>query len=90
MPQIIAVPDINVFVSGTTISQSYPGQVIVAGTTPVNVCQDPEDNALFSCAVEAKANYIVSGDEKHVLPIGSYKGVKTVSPREFVEEILTT
>ncbi|MFZ5932490.1 MAG: putative toxin-antitoxin system toxin component, PIN family [Patescibacteria group bacterium] len=139
----IAVLDINVFVSGTTIAQSYPSQVldlwkhgfyqlaiselmlqrmrqvysypkvvrlthmgrvdvdnfldnirgsaiVVPGTTNVNVCEDPEDNQLFSCALEAEANYIVSGDKKHVLAVDSYKGIKTLSPKDFIAEILTT
>lgn len=141
-PLVIAVLDINVFVSGTTPFQSYPAQIlnlwkeeffilatsepilqkmrlvylypqiakithkdeasvdnflndirknaiVVPGKTQVNVCKDPEDNQLFSCALEANADYVVSGDKKHVLPVGSYKGIRAISPKNFVEEILT-
>lgn len=142
VPLPIAVLDINVFVSGTTIAQGPPAQVInlwrqgryevatselllarmrqvylypkvtkvtrmregeideflhdirqsaivVAGTTPVNVCKDPEDNVLFATALEAHAHYIVSGDQKHVLPIGSYQGIRTLSPAAFLKELRT-
>src|SRR5260221_8553230 len=40
---------------------------IVSGTTQVSVSTDPEDNTLFACALEARARYIVSGDDRHVL-----------------------
>jgi putative PIN family toxin of toxin-antitoxin system len=59
--------------------------VIVPGTAPVDVCEDPTDNMLFACAYEAGADYIVSGDEKHVLPVGSFQGIPVVRPTEFAK-----
>jgi putative PIN family toxin of toxin-antitoxin system len=59
--------------------------ITVPGTTPVDVCRDPTDNSLFACAIEAQADYIVSGDTRHVLPVGTYQGIPVVSPREFIE-----
>ena len=61
---------------------------VVAGTTPVNISPDPDDDKLFSCAIEANANYIVSMDKNHVLSVPEYKGVKTMHPTEFVSEVL--
>ena len=29
----------------------------------------PADNRILECAIEAKANYLVSGDKKHILPL---------------------
>lgn len=58
--------------------------IIVPGTTPVNVSPDPDDNKIFACAIEAGVDYIVSGDQKHVLSVGTFEGIPTVSPREFV------
>lgn len=45
---------------------------------------DPDDNRFLECAVEADADYLVSGDEQHVQPIGEYRGIQVVSPREFL------
>ncbi len=59
---------------------------LVPGTTLVEVSTDPTDNLLFSCALEGQADFIVSGDTHHVLPVGSYRGVRTISPRNFVEK----
>ena len=62
--------------------------IVVSGITPVNVSLDPDDNALFACAIEAQADYIVSGDMKHVLVIPEFQGIRTISPRDFVEEVI--
>jgi predicted nucleic acid-binding protein len=47
-----------------------------------------DDDKLFACAVEADADYIVSGDKKDVLSVGVYSGIKTVSPSDFVNHVL--
>jgi len=138
---LLIVPDTNVMVSGTTISQHAPSQImqawrhdqieiatsepildelqrvlaypklqkitrmtqadvvdfidtlrvgaiVVPGTTQVDVSPDKTDNKFFSCAVEAGADYIVSGDKKHVLSVGEYKGIKTIQPSDFMHDVL--
>ena len=46
--------------------------------------QDPTDNRYLECAVEGRADYIVSGDQ-HVLALGEYEGIPIHSPRAFIE-----
>ena len=46
--------------------------------------EDPDDNKFFEAAITGKANYIISQD-KHVLKIKAYRGIKTASPEEFVK-----
>ncbi len=46
--------------------------------------EDPDDNKFLDAAVAGKAKFIVSGD-KHLLAIKEFKGVKIVSPSEFIE-----
>lgn len=58
--------------------------VVTAGTMRVNATSDPEDNHIFACAVEAGADYIVSGDERHILPVGTYQSIPVLRPREFL------
>ncbi len=43
---------------------------------------DPSDDRLLEAAVEAQADYLVSGDQ-HLLDIGSYEGLQIVSPVRF-------
>ncbi len=50
------------------------------------VKKDPSDNKIIECALEAKASFIISGD-KHLLEIKRYKGIKIVTPREFLVQI---
>lgn len=47
-----------------------------------------DDNRILECAVEGKAQYIVSGDKHHLLPLKEYEGMKILSPAEFLEIIL--
>jgi len=39
---------------------------------------------IIECAVFSNATYIVTGDKRHLLPIKEYKGIKIVSPIEFL------
>ena len=48
-------------------------------------CSDPDDNHILECAVEARAGIIVTGD-KHLLVLHPYKGIKILTPKEFLEE----
>ena len=74
--------------TGTFIAAIRKTARVVPGTTPTFLSPDPEDNSLFSCAIEAKADYIVSGDEHHVLFIPKYLGIRTIRPKDFVEQVL--
>lgn len=52
------------------------------------VSRDVKDDKFLACAVEAKAEYIVTGDED-LLDLGKYKEVKIITPREFMEVLRT-
>lgn len=46
---------------------------------------DPSDNIYLACAVEAKANYLVTGNLHHFVEVGqSYFDIKVLSPRDFL------
>ena len=48
------------------------------------ISKDPDDNMIIDCAVESTADYIISGDN-HLLEIKSYKNIKIISPRDFLD-----
>lgn len=48
------------------------------------ISRDAKDDKFLSCAVEARADYIVTGDED-LLDLRHYEGIKIVTPREFLE-----
>ena len=62
-------------------------ELIEAAKLDEAVCDDPDDDKFFGCAIAGGANLIVSGD-KHLLKISGYKGIKVVRPRQFVDEYL--
>jgi len=57
-------------------------QVIEQNLKITNVCRDAADDNIIACAVSAKADYLVTGDAD-LLVIGSYQGIKIVTPRDF-------
>jgi len=57
---------------------------LVNPKSKLNVVKDSEDNKFLECALECKADYIVSGD-KHLLEIKEFGGIKIVSAREFLK-----
>lgn len=61
--------------------------IVTPSLHKVNVIkEDPDDNQILACALEGKAQYIVSGD-KHLLKIGQYKNIAIVTVREFLKII---
>lgn len=48
-------------------------------------CPDPDDNKILELAVSGEADYIVSGDRKHLLPMHPYRGIPIVSASIFLE-----
>jgi len=48
-----------------------------------------EDNRVLECAVDGKADFIVTGDTRHILPLKQYSGVKILSPSEFLRHLPT-
>lgn len=48
------------------------------------IVKDPADNNYLSCALDAKADFIVSGDI-HLLNLRDYEGIQIVTPAQFLE-----
>lgn len=47
------------------------------------VKEDPADNKFIECAVEANADYIISGD-KHLLKLKEFKGIKIITTKKLL------
>lgn len=59
--------------------------ILVNSGLRINVIkEDPPDNKFLECAVEAKVDYLISGDNKHLLPLKNFQGIKIISPSEFL------
>lgn len=51
---------------------------------------DPDDNMFLAAAYEAKADYLVSLDRQHLLPLKHYHGTQIVTPALFIRVLDTT
>ena len=61
--------------------------LLVNPTTRVSIIKEKEnDNRILECALEAKVNYIVTGDTKHILPLKNFQGIKIVTAAQFLEK----
>lgn len=59
-------------------------EVVEPGMTVSVVREDPDDDRIIECALEAKANYIVSGDS-HLLKLGKHGSVQIVTASQFLQ-----
>lgn len=58
--------------------------IVVPGKITVDaVPDDPDDNSIIACAIEADADVIISGD-RHLLALGSYQGIPIVKAVDFL------
>jgi uncharacterized protein len=53
-----------------------------SGATP-----DPADEMILECALAAEADFIVSGDKKHLLALRQFQGIPIVSPSDFLRRL---
>ncbi len=51
----------------------------------ISVCHDEMDNKVLACAIDGKAEYIISGDI-HLLGLGSFKGIRIMSVADFLDQ----
>jgi len=57
--------------------------------SPEAVTGDPDDDVVLACAVVAGVDVLVSGDRRHMLPIGEHRGVRIVTPQALLAELAT-
>lgn len=78
-------PQINEVAVDQVLAIIEKGEVIDPDQR-LSVCRDPSDNKFFECAVAGAAAYIVSED-RDILDVGEYRGIRTISAYEFLEVI---
>ena len=68
--------------------ESY--HVIYPKRNITEIKNDPTDNAILACALEANADCIVTGDKKHLLPKKVFRRIPILSPAQFLKEKIYT
>lgn len=51
------------------------------------VTGDPSDDAILACAIDAGADILVTGDKKHLLPFGTHRGVRILTPQALLADL---
>ena len=76
------------FLTPTDISEisaivSEAASEILHNLGPIpDICRDPNDDMIIACAIDAAADYIVTGDED-LLILKRYKDIVIINPRNF-------
>jgi predicted nucleic acid-binding protein len=48
---------------------------------------NPADDRILACAVKNRVDVLVSGNRRHLLPLGSSHGVRILTPQELLAEL---
>jgi putative PIN family toxin of toxin-antitoxin system len=62
-------------------------RLVAPVSVPRVVANDADDDHVIAAAVAARAELIVTGDRKHLLPIGTHQGIAIVTAREIVDRL---
>ena len=67
---------------------SLAGEPVAAPEDPPEaVSGDPDDDLILACAVRAPVEVLVSGDRRHLLPLGEHRGVRILTPQALLAEL---
>lgn len=61
--------------------------LVSPASVPRVVASDADDDHVIAAAVAARAELIVTGDRKHLLPIGIHQGIAIVTASEIVNRL---
>lgn len=73
-------PEINEAIEGLLVFVN-----LVSPANILKIAKDASDNRILECALEAKADFIVSGDKKHLLSLEKFEGIPIISARQFLD-----
>ena len=71
----------------TLLNELASNRLPSPSTTPPSITGDPDDDLILTCAVEGHVDVLVSGDRRHLLPVGEYKGVRIVTAQRLLAEL---
>ncbi len=55
------------------------GELVFPSVRLAGISPDPDDDMVLECAVAAEAGWLVTGDKKHLLPLGEVRGVSIIT-----------
>ena len=89
--RVLARPRIRRLVDAdeaNALVESIATRAIVLDIVPeVDISPDPADNPILATAIAGNADFIVSGDKKHVLSLGDVRGIPVVTARDALDRL---
>ena len=70
--------------AGRLINELREVAVVLNNLPTVTVCPDPYDNYLLAMARLGAADFLVTGDKRHLLSMKLYEGTKIITVRDFL------
>ena len=70
--------------AGRLINELRDVAVVLNNLPTVTVCPDPYDNYLLAMAALGAADFLVTGDKRHLLGLKLCEGTKIITTREFL------
>ncbi len=68
------------------LAELMPLVQVVPVSGSIRICRDPCDDMVLECAVNAGAQFIVSGD-KDLLSLGYFRGIRIVTPADYLAQM---
>ena len=82
--KMLRITGINEDELNRLVSYLRNSSIVVDSSEDIAIAiEDPDDTKFISCAVQAGAKYIVSGDH-HLLDVEKFEGTAIVTPAEFL------
>ena len=83
-PKLLRITGINEDELNRLVSYLRNSSIVVDSSEDIAIAiEDPDDTKFISCAVQAGAKYIVSGDH-HLLDVEKFEGTAIVTPAGFL------
>jgi hypothetical protein len=70
---------------GTFVNLLRAKAIMVTPVPGIEVCDDPDDDYLLGMAQAGTAEYLVSGDRQHILPLETWHSTQIVTARKMVD-----
>lgn len=58
--------------------------MLVKPTERLSASLDESDNRYLECAAAGAADFLITGDKKHLLPLNIHRGTRIVAPASFI------
>ena len=89
--RVLARPRIRRLVDAdeaNALVESIAARAVVLDILPeVDISPDPADNPILATAIAENADFVVSGDKKHVLSLGEVRGIPIVTARDALDRL---